>query len=84
MLKIATRNLTLMVTLLLCAHQTTAASQNMTVQSLINEGYKIAGTITSKAGPGIFLQKDNALFVCFVAESPGSPTVATQYCKPVK
>jgi hypothetical protein len=30
------------------------------------------------------LQKGNVLLVCFVAEKPGSPTVATQYCKPVK
>jgi hypothetical protein len=33
---------------------------------------------------GVFLQKNNALVVCFVAEKPGSAAVDTQYCKPVK
>jgi hypothetical protein len=43
-----------------------------------------AGVVTSPAGPGVFLQKGNALVVCFVAEKPGSAAVDTQYCKPVK
>jgi hypothetical protein len=50
----------------------------------MNEGYTVAGVITSPAGPGVFLQKGHALLVCFVVEKPGSPTVTTQYCKPVK
>jgi hypothetical protein len=78
------RNMVLMITFLLSASQVTASAQNMTVQSLMNEGYTIAGVITSPAGPGVFLQNGHALLVCFVAETPGSSTVATQYCKPVK
>jgi hypothetical protein len=78
------RNLVVIIMLLLLASQVTASAQNITVQSLINEGYTVAGVITSSAGPGVFLQNGHALFVCFVAETPGSPTVATQYCKPVK
>ena len=78
------RKLVLIVALLLSAGQVTASAQNMTVQSLMNEGYTVAGVITSPAGPGVFLQKSNALIVCFVAETPGSATVATRYCKPVK
>jgi hypothetical protein len=77
-------NLVLMIALLLSASGITASAQNITVQSLMNEGYTVAGVMTSPAGPGVFLQKGNALLVCFVAEKPASPTVATQYCKPVK
>jgi hypothetical protein len=78
------RNVVLMIGLLLAASEVTASAQNMTAQSLMNEGYTVAGVITSPAGPGVFLQKGSALVVCFVAETPRSPTVATQYCKPVK
>jgi hypothetical protein len=56
----------------------------MNVQSLMSDGYMVAGVVTSPAGPGVFLQKNNALVVCFVAEKPGSAAVDTQYCKPVK
>jgi hypothetical protein len=77
------RKLVLMTALLLSASQV-AAADNMTVQSLMNEGYTIAGIIPSSAGPGVFLQKSQSLIVCFVAETPASPTVATRYCKPVK
>ena len=48
------------------------------------DGYTVAGVVTSPAGPGVFLQKGNALIVCFVAEKPDSASVDTQYCKPVK
>lgn len=78
------RKLVLMIAFLLSASPITASAQTMTVQSLMNEGYTIAGVITSPAGPGVFLQNGHALIVCFVAETPASPTVATQYCKPVK
>jgi hypothetical protein len=78
------RNLVLMIALLLSASEITASAQNMPVQSLMNEGDTVAGVMTSPAGPGVFLQKGNVLLVCFDAEKPGSATVATQYCKPVK
>ena len=78
------RNLVLMIGLLLSVSEITASARNRTVQSLMNEGYTVAGVITSPAGPGVFLQKGNVLLVRFVAEKPGSATLATQYCKPVK
>jgi hypothetical protein len=57
----------------------------MNVQSLMNDGYTVAGVFTSRTGAaGLFLQKGNALVFCGVAETPTSPTLATQYCKPVK
>ena len=57
----------------------------MSVQSLLDAGYTIAGvTVPRVGGGGVYLQKGNALVFCFVSETPSSPTVATQYCKPVK
>ena len=78
------RNVVLTIGLLLSTNPISALAQNVTVQSLINDGFAVAGVITSSAGPGVFLQKGNALLVCFIAEKPGSPTVETQYCKPVQ
>jgi hypothetical protein len=67
------------------AAPTAVSAQTTTVQSLLDNGYTIAGiTSTPKGGASIFLQKGNALVYCFAAETPTSPTVATQYCKPVK
>jgi hypothetical protein len=63
---------------------TAFAAEAPTVESLLAAGYTVVGTIPSTAGPGIFLQKERDLIVCFVAETPTSPTVATQYCKPVR
>jgi len=71
--------------LVLAAAQTTVSAQTMTVQSLLNNGYTVAGIFTSKIGwPGVFLQKGNTLVLCFVGEKPDSASVDTQYCKPVK
>lgn len=79
------RNIAPLAALALAAAQTAASAQTMTVQSLIDNGYTIAGITTSPAGgASIFLQKGNALVYCFAAETPASPTVATKYCKPVK
>jgi hypothetical protein len=80
------RCVALMTALLLTASPISALAetQTLTVQSLMIDGYTVAGVVTSAIGPGVFLQKANSLLVCFVAETPGSPTVATQYCKPVK
>jgi hypothetical protein len=60
------------------------AQEGVTVTSLIAEGYEVKGVIPSSAGPGILLQKDQSLVMCFVAETPESATIATQYCKPVE
>jgi hypothetical protein len=61
-----------------------AGAQTMTVQSLLTEGYTIVSVMPSNAGPGIFLQKGDKLIVCFAAETPGSESVKTRYCKPVR
>ena len=60
------------------------AQDGMTVQTLLSEGYEIKGVMPSTAGPGILLQKGDQLVLCFVAETPQSAEVETQYCKPVK
>ena len=60
------------------------AEEAVTVQSLLKQEFAIVGAITSPAGPGLFLQKKDRLFVCFVAETPSSPAVTTQYCKLVQ
>ena len=79
------RNLAPLAALALAAAQTAASAQTMKVQSLMDNGYTIAGiTQPPSGGAGVFLQKGNALVFCFVAETPDSPTVATKYCKPVK
>jgi hypothetical protein len=75
----------LIVVLALAATQTAVSAQTITVQSLMDSGYTVAGITTSQAGgASIFLQKGNALVYCYAAETPDSPTVVTKYCKPVK
>ena len=78
------RNIAPLAVSVLAATQTAVSAQTMNVQSLMGDGYTVTGVVASPAGPGVFLQKGNVLIVCFVAEKPGSPSVDTQYCKPVK
>jgi hypothetical protein len=79
------RDIAFLAALALAAMQTAVSAQTMNVQSLMSEGYTVAGvTQPPGGGAGVFLQKGNALVFCFVAETPDSPTVATKYCKPVK
>jgi len=79
------RKIAPLAALALAAMQTAVSAQTMTVQSLINDGYTIAGIATSRiGGANLYLQKGNALVYCYAVETPTSPTVATQYCKPVK
>lgn len=59
------------------------AQQGVTVDSLLKEGYEVKAAIPSNAGPGLVLQKGDAVVMCFVAETPTSTDLATQYCKPV-
>jgi hypothetical protein len=63
---------------------TASAQEKVTVQALLKDRYLIVGTVPSSAGPGLFLRKRDKLYLCFVAETPTSQTVATQYCKPVE
>ena len=79
------RNIAPLMVLVLAATQTAVSAQTTTVQSLMDDGYTVAGVNTSAAGGGgLYLQKGNTLVYCYVTEKPGSPTVATKYCKPVK
>ena len=63
---------------------TAFAQQPVTVKSLLSQDFTVVGSVTSPIGPGVFLQKKDKLFLCFVAEAEKSPTVATRYCKPVE
>jgi len=61
------------------------AAETATVQSLLRQEFAIVGATTSRTGGGVlFLQKKDQLFLCFVTETPQSPTVTTRYCKPVE
>ena len=51
----------------------TTAAETATVQSLLRQEFAVVGAITSPTGPGLFLQKKDQLFVCFVSETPQSP-----------
>ncbi len=79
-----TRDAILAGGLLLAVLSSPSSAQTMSVQSLLTDGYTVVGVMPSPAGPGVFLLKGSALVVCFVAETPNSPSVATRYCKPVK
>jgi hypothetical protein len=74
----------LMTVVLSIAPVTAFAEPTMTVESLLKQEFAVVGTITSTAGPGIFLQKKDQLVLCFVAETPQSSAVTTRYCKPVQ
>lgn len=61
-----------------------AAGERITVGSLLAKDYVIAGAIATASGaPGLFLRNGSRVYLCFIAETPQSATVATQYCKPV-
>lgn len=63
------------------------AQDKPTVESLLKQDYDVVGVIPSNAGPGILLESDDdedKLFMCFVAETPSSRDITTQYCKPVR
>ena len=80
------RSLAFAAGMLLASHiAASAQNQKISVQSLLNEGYTIAGITTSRTGGGlVYLQKGKTLMLCFVTEKPVSAAVDTQYCKPVK
>ncbi len=60
-----------------------AFAEQQSVRSLLAAGFTIVVVMPSPAGPGLFLQKGDKLFACFVAETPTSADIATRYCKPV-
>ncbi|HLL27553.1 MAG TPA: hypothetical protein VKT73_07880 [Xanthobacteraceae bacterium] len=61
-----------------------ALAEEQNVQSLLSAGFNLVGIVPSPAGPGLFLQKGDKLFACFVVETPTSPELKTRYCKPVR
>jgi hypothetical protein len=76
---------TLAIAALLSLGATAAqAQQPVTVKDLLAQDFVVVGTIRSPIGAGVFLQKKDKLFLCFVAETPNSAAVATRYCKPVE
>jgi hypothetical protein len=79
-----TSRITVCAAIFIALLKTVVAEELQTVQTLLKQNFAIVGAITSPAGPGLFLQKKDQLFICFVAEIPRSPTVATRYCKPVQ
>ena len=76
-----TRAISAVVALAMLATPAVAAE---TVQSLLGQDFVVVGTMASQIGPGLFLQKKGRLFLCFVAETEKSMSVATRYCKPVQ
>jgi hypothetical protein len=76
----------LLAVILLLAPISANAQDKPTVESLLKQDYDVVGVMPSNAGPGILLESDegDSLFMCFVAETPNSPDIATQYCKPVR
>ena len=79
------RNIVPLATLVLAATQAAVLAQTMNVQSLMGAGYTVTDVASPPAGgAGLFLQKGNMLVFCFVTEKPGSASLDTQYCKPVK
>jgi len=56
-----------------------------TVQSLLAQEFTVVGTTAPRGGGGgVYLQKKEKLYFCFVSETPNSPAVTTRYCKPVQ
>jgi hypothetical protein len=54
-----------------------------TVQSLLSKGYMVVSAFMSTIGPGLFLQKEDSLYLCFASEKPDAKELTTKYCKPV-
>jgi len=75
---------TLLASVVLLGGLAAMAAEKASVTALLKQGYQIVGVIPSTVGPGIFLRKGDVLIACFVAETPNSQEIATQYCKPVR
>ncbi len=52
---------------------------------LIKQGFAVVSTNDTHAGgAGVFLQKQDRVYVCYVTETPTSPALTPRYCKPVQ
>jgi hypothetical protein len=79
------RRVTAYVAVFVSLSGTVVAEEVTTVQSLTKQGFAIVGaTPVPGGGGGLYLQKKDEVFFCFVAETPSSQTVMTRYCKPVQ
>ena len=61
-----------------------ASAAEMTVKSLIGDGFTVVSSVMTAVGPGLFLQKADRLYLCFVTERRDTPVITTNYCKPVE
>jgi hypothetical protein len=62
-----------------------AQADEITVSTLLRDGFDLVGAVpTSIGAPGLFMRKADKLYICFVSETPASPTLSTRYCKPVE
>ena len=60
-------------------------AEEITIFTLMRDGFDVVGPVpTSIGAPGLFMHKADKLYVCFVSETPTSPTLSTRYCKPVE
>ena len=75
---------TLLVCGLLLIAAPAFAQGTVTVESLMTQGYDVGGVVRWNPGPGMLLEDDDKLVMFFVSETPGSPDISTQYCKPVR
>jgi hypothetical protein len=79
------RRITAYVAVFVSLSGTVGAQEVATVQSLVKQGFAIVGTFAARAAEaGVFLQKNDQVFLCFVAETQRSQAAATSYCKPVR
>ncbi len=79
------RGITAAVAAFVALSGTAMAQEATTVQSLVKQDFAIVGTTAPSAGGGgVYLQKKDQVFFCFVTETPTSKAVTTRYCKPVQ
>ena len=77
------RNIAPLVVLVLAATQTAVSAQTTTVQSLMDDGYTVAGVNTSAAGGGAYTcRKATHLFIVMSLRSPArrrsQPNIASR------
>jgi hypothetical protein len=60
------------------------ADDQISVASLLKQGFDVVGVTQTSAGAGVFMRKADKLIACFASETPASTTISTRYCKPVE
>jgi len=70
---------------LACPGVAAAQQQKETVGSLLKGGFNVVAVVPTKIeAPGLILQREREVYMCFVSETPTSKTISTLYCKPVE